>query len=96
MLRRPAARRYIGLGGTTATGSSAYQTFDYANVDIKPETGEYFDVGFLFSAGGFAANVDYYAITIQDYTRTMTTANVLDAIAMEVPGGGSAAPTACW
>jgi iron complex outermembrane recepter protein len=79
--------RYIGLGGTTAAGSSAYETFDFANVDIKPETGEYFDVGFLFSAGGFAANIDYYAITIQDYTRTMTTANVLDAIAMEVPEG---------
>ncbi len=77
--------RYIGLGGTTTSGSAAYETFDYANVDIKPETGEYFDVGFLFSAGGFSANIDYYAITIDDYTRTMSTANVLDALAMEVP-----------
>ena len=54
-------------------------------MDIKPETGEYFDVGFLFNVGGFTANVDYYNITIDDYTRTMSTANVLDAIAMEVP-----------
>ena len=77
--------RYIGLGSTTATGSSAYETFDYANLDIKPETGEYFSVGFMVNAGGFSANVDYYNIVIDDYARTMTTANVLDAIAMEVP-----------
>lgn len=76
---------YIGLGGTTAAGSAAYATYDYANVDIKPETGEYFNVGFLFNAGGFSAAIDFYDISIDDYTRTMSTQNVLDAIAMEVP-----------
>lgn len=54
--------RYIGLGSGTLpsnTGPATYSTFDFPNVDIKPEKGEYFTVGFLLNAGNFAANVDY-------------------------------------
>jgi iron complex outermembrane recepter protein len=82
--------RYTGLGSGTLpdnSGPATYSTFDYPNVDIKPEKGEYFTVGFLLNAGNFAANVDYYDITISDYTRTMTVANVVDTLAAEIPAG---------
>jgi len=82
--------RYTGLGSGTLpdnSGPATYSTFDYPNVDIKPEKGEYFTVGFLLNAGNFAANVDYYDIKISDYTRTMTVANVVDTLAAEIPAG---------
>jgi iron complex outermembrane recepter protein len=82
--------RYTGLGSGTLpdnSGPATYSTFDYPNIDIKPEKGEYFTVGFLLNAGNFAANVDYYDITISDYTRTMTVANVVDTLAAEIPTG---------
>ncbi len=81
--------RYIGLGSGTLpdnSGPATYGTFDYPNVEIEPERGEYFTVGFLLNAGNFMANVDYYDIEISDYTRTMTVANVVDTLAAEVPG----------
>ena len=80
--------RYIGLGSGTLpdnSGPATYSTFDFPNIDVKPERGEYFTVGFLLNAGGFMANVDYYDIKISDYTRTMTVANVVDTLAAEVP-----------
>jgi iron complex outermembrane receptor protein len=80
--------RYIGLGSGTLpdnSGPATYGTFDYPNVEIEPETGEYFTVGFLLNAGNFMANVDYYDIEISDYTRTMTVANVVDTLASEIP-----------
>lgn len=79
--------RYIGLGSGTRpdTGAPAtYSTFDYPNVDIESEKGEYFTVGFLLNAGNFMANVDYYDIEITDYTRTMTVANVVDTLASDL------------
>ena len=82
--------RYIGLGSGTLpdnSGPATYGTFDFPNVDIKPEKGEYFTVGFLLNAGNFMANVDYYDIEISEYTRTMTVANVVDTLAAEIPGG---------
>ena len=86
--------RYIGLGSGTLpdnSGPATYSTFDYPNVDIKPEKGEYFTVGFLLNAGNFMANVDYYDIEISDYTRTMTVANVVDTLAAEIPAAASPA-----
>jgi iron complex outermembrane recepter protein len=86
--------RYIGLGSGTLpdnSGPATYSTFDYPNVNIKPEKGEYFTVGFLVNAGNFAANVDYYDITISDYTRTMTVANVVDTLASEIPAAAAPA-----
>ena len=77
--------RYIGLGSGTLpdnSGPATYGTFDYPNVEIEPEKGEYFTVGFLLNAGNFMANVDYYDIEISDYTRTMTVANVVDTLAV--------------
>jgi iron complex outermembrane recepter protein len=88
--------RYIGLGSGTLpdnTGPATYGTFDYPNIDIEPEKGEYFTVGFLLSAGNFMANVDYYDIEITDYTRTMTVANVVDTLASEIPTAATAAST---
>jgi iron complex outermembrane recepter protein len=86
--------RYIGLGSGTLpdnTGPATYGTFDYPNIDIEPEKGEYFTVGFLLNAGNFMANVDYYDIEITDYTRTMTVANVVDTLASEIPTAATAA-----
>ena len=81
----PGSTRYIGLGSGTLpdnSGPATYSTFDFPNVDVKPEKGEYFTVGFLLNAGNFMANVDYYDIEISDYTRTMTVANVVDTLAV--------------
>ena len=80
--------RYIGLGSGTLpdnSGPATYSTFDFPNVDVEPEKGEYYTVGFLLNAGNFAAAVDYYDIEIDDYTRTMTVANVVDTLAAEIP-----------
>jgi iron complex outermembrane receptor protein len=78
--------RYTGLGSGTRPDNglpATYETWNYPNVDIKPEKGEFFTVGFLFNAGGFSANVDYYDLRIHDYTRTMTVANVLETLALD-------------
>lgn len=55
---------------------------NYSNLDVQPMKGKYFDVGFLFNAGGFVGSVDYFVIAIDDYTRTMTTTNVISALVM--------------
>ena len=78
--------RYTGLGsGTLPDGvtPTAFGQFNYPNLEVQPEKGDYFTVGFLVNAGNFSANVDYYNITIDDYTRTMTVANVLDTLPLE-------------
>ena len=69
--------KYQGLGGTNAI----YNTNNWANLDVKPEKGDYLDLGLLFNFDNFSANFDFYDITIKDYTRQMTVANVLDAVA---------------
>jgi iron complex outermembrane receptor protein len=79
--------KYQGLGGAGAS----YNTNNYANVDVKPEKGDYLDLGLLFNFGNFSANIDYYDITIGDYTRQMTVANVLDALAVPNSGGQATA-----
>jgi iron complex outermembrane receptor protein len=83
-----ASAKYQGLGG--AGVASNYTTNNWANLDVKPERGDYLSVGFLVNAGNFTANVDYYNITVGDYTRTMTAANVLDAVAPAGTTGGPA------
>ena len=72
--------KYTGLGGT----GQQYATFNFPNLDVEPQKGTYFDVGFLFDVGNFRANVDYYAINVDDYTRTMAVNNVLDALAVPI------------
>jgi iron complex outermembrane recepter protein len=69
--------KYRGLGGATA----GYDTANWANLEVKPEKGDYLDLGLLFNVGNFTANIDFYNITVSDYTRQMTVANVLDAVA---------------
>jgi len=59
-----------------------FESYDYPNLDVKPETGENFSVGFIVKAGNFSATVDYNTITIQDYTRTLSTTNVIRALLM--------------
>jgi outer membrane receptor protein involved in Fe transport len=80
----------FGIGAAPNT----YTTANYPNLDVQPEKGKYWDVGFLFRAGNFTSNIDYYNININDYTRTMTVAQLLQAVA--VPGQtGSAAHINC-
>jgi iron complex outermembrane receptor protein len=81
--------KYTGLGGAPNT----YSTFNYPNVDVEPEKGTYLDVGFLVNVGNFSGNIDYYDIRIDDYTRTMAVANVLDGLAMPGAVTGPAATT---
>ena len=58
----------------------AYETYNYPNLDVRPEKGENFSVGFIVNAGNFHATVDYNAITIEDYTRTLTANNIVTAL----------------
>jgi iron complex outermembrane recepter protein len=71
-------------GAVKANGSTPvnYETYDFPNLDVEPETGENFSVGFILKAGNFSATVDYNAITIQDYARTLTATNVVTAALM--------------
>jgi len=72
------------VGPVKANGVTpiAYETYNYPNLEVRPEKGENFSVGFLLNIGNFHATVDYNAITIEDYTRTLTTTNVLTALLM--------------
>ena len=58
----------------------AYETYNYPNLEVRPEKGENFSVGFIVNAGNFHATVDYNAITIEDYTRTLTANNIVTAL----------------
>jgi iron complex outermembrane receptor protein len=81
-----ASAKYTGLGG----GGAPYATYNYANTDVKPEKGDYLDLGLLFDVGNFRGTVDYYSMEINDYTRTMAVANVLDGLAMPGSPAGPA------
>ncbi len=72
-----------GFGGTGTT----YQTFDYANPDVKPMEGEYINIGFLFNAGGFSGSLDLYEVAINEYARTMTDDDVVAGLVM--PGSNT-------
>ncbi len=74
----------VPANGTIATSAGNYTSFNFANSDVKPETGKNFSVGFIFRAGDFNATLDYNAITIQNYTRQLTAANIVTA--MLLPG----------
>lgn len=74
------------------TGIAAYNSNNYANGDVESEKGEYLTIGFLVRAGNFNTNLDFYSINIDNYTRTMTAANVLDAAVLN-PVTGAAAST---
>jgi hypothetical protein len=63
---------------------NTYTTVNYPNIDVQPEKGEYWDLGLLFHIGNFTSNIDYYDITINGYTRQMTSAQLLAAAV--VPG----------
>jgi iron complex outermembrane receptor protein len=69
-----------GFGGF-GTSTSAFDTYNYDNLGVKPMKGDYFDVGFVTQIGGFTGTVDWYQISIDDYTRTMTAGQVITAIA---------------
>jgi iron complex outermembrane receptor protein len=76
----------FGVGGS---GNAIFLS-NYDNTAVKPETGFNYNVGAIFHAGNFKANIDYYNIKIGDYTRTLTTTNVLAAL---VQPGQIAGPT---
>jgi len=74
------------------SGIASYNSNNFANGEVESERGEYFTVGFLVRAGNFTSNLDFYSITIDEYTRTMTATNVLDAAVVN-PVAGAAAST---
>jgi len=82
----------VPANGTIASGGGNYTTFNYQNLNVKSETGKNFSVGFIFQQGDFRATLDYNAITIQNYTRTLTAGNVVSA--MLLPGELSSNPNA--
>ena len=84
-----ASAKYSGLGGSPNT----FNTNNYPNLDLKPEKGQYLDVGFIVELGNFRGNVDFYDISVNDYTRQMTVANVLDGLAVPGAVAGPAAST---
>jgi outer membrane receptor protein involved in Fe transport len=62
-----------------AATTVAYTSFNYPNLDVQPESGKNFSVGFIFRAGDLNVTLDYNAITIQNYTRTLAPGTVVNA-----------------
>jgi iron complex outermembrane receptor protein len=77
----PAADDPVPANGAVPTGV-AYTTFDYPNQEVTPEEGENFSVGFIFRSGDFNATVDYNAIKVSGYTRTLTAGTAVTGILM--------------
>jgi iron complex outermembrane recepter protein len=71
---------------TALGGIAGYSTRSYDNVDVKPMESQYFSTGFLFNEGGLSASVDYWYINIDDYTRTMTANQVINALRVNQSG----------
>jgi iron complex outermembrane receptor protein len=76
------------ITATNATYNVSVGGASYSNVDVKPMKGDYLDLGFIVKAGGFQGTLDWYAIKINDFVRTMTTTNVISALVMpgQIPG----------
>jgi len=68
--------------------AGAFDQNNYDNVDVKPMTSKYLNIGVVIDAGNFRSTIDYYNIIIQDFTRTLTVTNILQGIA--VPGTSGA------
>lgn len=68
--------------------AGAFEQNNYDNVDVKPMTSKYLNFGVVIDAGNFRSTIDYYNISIQDYTRTLTANNILQGIV--VPGTSGA------
>lgn len=71
------------VNGSFNIGGLAEPTFNtanYPNVGVQPETGTNYNVGVLFNVGNFRANIDYFNIQIEDYARTLTVGNVVSAL----------------
>jgi iron complex outermembrane recepter protein len=71
----------VRANGTTPV--NPFATNSYPNLDVEPEKGTNFSVGFLIRAGNFSATVDYNAITIDDYARTLTANNIVTAMLVD-------------
>jgi iron complex outermembrane recepter protein len=80
----------VRANGTTPV--NPFATNSYPNKDVEPEKGTNYSVVFLVRAGNFNATVDYNAITIDDYARTLTANNIVTA--MLVDRGQSSSATA--
>jgi iron complex outermembrane receptor protein len=68
----------------------AYTSFNFPNLDVQPEKGTNISVGFIFSSGDFTATVDYNAITIKNYTRSITAGQIVTAALLPGEASGSA------
>jgi iron complex outermembrane recepter protein len=71
----------VRANGTTPV--NPFATNSYPNADVEPEKGTNYSVGFLIRAGNFSATVDYNAITIDDYARTLTANNIVTAMLVD-------------
>jgi iron complex outermembrane receptor protein len=77
----PEAAPPVRANGTTPV--NPFATNSYPNGDVEPEKGTNYSVGFLIRAGNFSATVDYNAITIDDYARTLTANNIVTAMLVD-------------
>ncbi|HTE42424.1 MAG TPA: TonB-dependent receptor [Steroidobacteraceae bacterium] len=73
---------------TYGLSAGAFDQFNYDNLDVEPMTSRYLNFGMVIDVGNFRSTIDYYNIVVQDYTRTLTAANILQAIV--VPGTSGA------
>lgn len=76
---------------TTFGGNNPTATRLYENPDIKPETGFNYNLGVILNIDNFSATIDYYNITIDDYSGRDVT--VSDLIAQSLQDPNNITPT---
>jgi len=77
-----------------AGGYKPYDTF--GNADLKPETADTFNVGFIVNAGNFGATVDYFNFKFQDQLTTEVGTQLVTALySPYVDAGGVARANHC-
>lgn len=80
------------VAAPTAFGGTAvlFTSRNYANLDVKPETGFNYNVGAIVQVGHFRGNIDYYDIRIDDLIRAQTTAQLINALVQPGQTGAAA------
>lgn len=76
-----------GFETTLAYIYGSYRPIDtYGNPDLKPETADTYNVGFIVKAGGFGATIDYWNFKFED---ALTTENAGQILTTFFGAGGS-------
>jgi iron complex outermembrane recepter protein len=80
------------VNAPTAFGGNAVQfnTRNFPNLNVKPETGFNYNVGAIVQLGNFRANVDYYNIEINDLIRAQSTTQIINALVQPGQTGAGA------